>query len=59
MTETQCKSGLQAGYSLFSKDDLSGFFALLADNLANMIIITWVCIPVIGMPPDVVFGRMH
>jgi AGZA family xanthine/uracil permease-like MFS transporter len=51
-------SGSGGGYALFSKDDLSGFFALLADNLANMIIITWVCIGVIGMPGDVVFGRI-
>ncbi len=58
MTDKPTEPGAGGRYSLFSKDDLSGFFALLADNLANMIIITWVCIPVIGMPPDVVFGRI-
>ncbi|MFH2009234.1 MAG: xanthine/uracil/vitamin C permease [bacterium] len=44
--------------SMFSRDDASGFFALLADNLANMIIVAGVCIPVIGIPADVVFGRI-
>ena len=48
-------SGLTA---LFSADDVSGFFALLADNLANMIIITGVCLGVIGLPAEVVFGRI-
>jgi len=42
----------------FSKNDINGFWALLADNLANMIIITGASIFVLGIPPQVVFGRM-
>ena len=45
-------------YPIFSKDDLSGFWALFADNLANMIIISAVCTAVLKIPNEVVFGRI-
>ncbi len=45
-------------YRLFSKDDLSGFWALLADNLANMVIVAALCVAVVGMSPDLVFNRV-
>ncbi len=38
--------------------DLNGFWALFADNLANMMIIAAVCTGVFGMPREVVFGRI-
>lgn len=43
---------------LFSKGDFSGFWALLADNLANIVIIAGVCKGVFKMPDEVVFGRI-
>ena len=43
---------------LFCRDDLNGFWALFADNLANMIIISGVCTFVLKIPPEVVFGRI-
>jgi adenine/guanine/hypoxanthine permease len=42
----------------FCKDDINGFWALFADNLANMIIISGVCTIVLRMPPEIVFGRI-
>jgi AGZA family xanthine/uracil permease-like MFS transporter len=43
---------------LFGRGDLNGFWALFADNLANMIIISGVCIFVLQVPSHVVFGRI-
>ncbi|HNT97371.1 MAG TPA: hypothetical protein PKK31_03780 [Elusimicrobiales bacterium] len=43
---------------LFAKGDFSGFWALLADNLANIVIIAGVCKGVFRMPDEVVFGRI-
>ncbi|MBM4371484.1 MAG: xanthine/uracil/vitamin C permease, partial [Deltaproteobacteria bacterium] len=44
--------------ALFRRGDLNGFWALFADNLANMIIISGVCTFVLKIPGDVVFGRI-
>ncbi len=46
------------GLPLFSRGDVNGFWALFADNLANMIIISGVCIYVLQVPPEVVFARI-
>lgn len=43
---------------IFRKSDLNGFFALFADNLANMVIMTAVCLYVINVPKEIVFGRI-
>jgi AGZA family xanthine/uracil permease-like MFS transporter len=45
-------------YALFSKEDLSGFWALFADNLANMVLAAALCTSVIKIPPDIVFSRI-
>jgi len=45
-------------YPFFSRDDLSAFWALFADNLANMIIVSGVCTFVLHMPGEIVFGRI-
>jgi len=45
-------------YPIFSRNDLNGFWALFADTLANLLIISGVCRFVFGMPPEVVFGRI-
>ena len=44
-------------YPLLTKGDLNGFWALFADNLANMMIISSVCTFVFKMPAEIVFGR--
>ncbi len=45
-------------YPFFSRDDLSAFWALFADNLANMIIASGVCAYVLDIPNEIVFGRI-
>jgi AGZA family xanthine/uracil permease-like MFS transporter len=42
----------------FSKGDISAFWALFADNLANMVIISAVCLYVFKMPKEIVYGRI-
>ncbi len=42
----------------FSKGDLGAFWALFADNLANLILIMGVCGFVFKMPPEVVYGHI-
>lgn len=43
---------------IFQKEDLNAFWALFADNLANMMIITGVCKYVFRMPDYIVFGKI-
>ena len=45
-------------YPIFSRNDLNGFWALFADNLANLLIISGVCRFVFEMPNEIVFGRI-
>lgn len=45
-------------YPLLRRGDLNGFWALFADNLANMMIIVTVCSGVFQMPESVVYGRI-
>lgn len=45
-------------YPIFSKNDLNGFWALFADNLANLLIIAGVCRFVFNMPTEIVVGRI-
>jgi len=45
-------------YPIFSRHDLNGFWALFADTLANLLIISGVCRFVFGMSPEIVFGRI-
>lgn len=45
-------------YKLFIKDDISGFWALFADNLANIIIISSVCAFVFKIPNEIIFGHI-
>ena len=45
-------------YPLFSRNDLNAFWALFADNLANLLIISAVCQFVFKMPAEIVFGRI-
>lgn len=45
-------------YPIFSRNDINGFWALFADTLANLLIISGVCRFVFGMPNEIVFGRI-
>jgi len=45
-------------YPIFSKNDLSAFWALFTDNFANLLVISAVCKFVFGMPDALVFGRI-
>ena len=49
---------MTARMPLFSKGDLDAFWALFADNLANMIIVATVMTGVFSIPPEVVYGRV-
>ncbi|MBI2880028.1 MAG: NCS2 family permease [Candidatus Tectomicrobia bacterium] len=42
----------------FVRGDLDGFFGLLIDNLVNLMLIVSLCSGLLGMPPDLVFGRI-
>jgi len=44
--------------ALFSHGDFNGFWALFADNLANMVIISSICMYVFQIPHTIVFGRI-
>jgi len=46
------------GGRIFSKGEWNAFWALFADNLANMIILSGVCKFVFKMPDSIVFGRI-
>ena len=45
-------------YPIFRREDLNGFWALFADNLANMIIASTICKYVFNMSDEVVFGHI-
>jgi AGZA family xanthine/uracil permease-like MFS transporter len=45
-------------YPLFSRNDLSAFWALFTDNLTNLIVLSGICKFVFNMPNDIVFGRI-
>jgi len=45
-------------YPVIRRGDLNGFWALFADNLANLVLIATVCTFVFEMPGNVVFGRI-
>jgi len=47
-----------AHYPFFSKNDINGFWALFADNLANMVLVAYLCTAVINIPARIVFGRI-
>ena len=51
-------SGGTGSGPLFCRGDFNGFWALFADNLANMIIISGVCVYVLHVPAEIVFGRI-
>lgn len=44
--------------TLFQAGDWNGFWALLADNLANLVLAAGVCKGLFAMPDQVVFGRI-
>ncbi len=45
-------------YPIFSRNDINGFWALFADTLANLLIISGVCRYVFNMPTEIVIGRI-
>ncbi len=45
-------------YPLFYRRDLTAFWALFADNLANIVILSGICLFVFNMPEPIVFGRI-
>lgn len=45
-------------YKLFSRNDVSAFWALFTDNLINLMILSGVCQFVFQMPADIVYGRI-
>lgn len=42
----------------FTRGDWNGFWALFADNLANMILLSGILIGSYKMPPEIVFDRI-
>jgi AGZA family xanthine/uracil permease-like MFS transporter len=42
----------------FVRGDLDGFFGLLIDNLVNLMLVVSLCTGLLGMPAELVFGRI-
>ncbi len=42
----------------FARGDVDGFFGLALDNLVQLLLIDALCRGVIGMPPDLLYGRV-
>src|SRR5437764_1026809 len=42
----------------FVRGDIDGFFGLALDNLVQLLLIDALCRFVLGLPPDLVFGRI-
>ena len=42
----------------FVRGDFDGFVGLFTDNLVNLLLITGLCLGVLGMPAEIVFGRI-
>ncbi len=45
-------------YPLFSRNDMSAFWALFTDNLTNLIVLSGICKFVFNMPDAIVFGKI-
>ena len=45
-------------YPIFSRNDLSAYWALFTDNLTNLIVLSGICKFVFKMPDEIVFGRI-
>ncbi len=45
-------------FSWWTRGDLDGFFGLFVDNLIQLILITVLCTGLLGMPNELVFGRI-
>lgn len=46
------------GFSWWRKGDLDGFFGLFVDNLIQLILIVLLCEKVVGLPGDIIYGRI-
>jgi len=45
-------------FSWWTRGDVDGFFGLFVDNLIQLILITVLCTGLLGMPEELVFGRI-
>ncbi|MDX8411161.1 MAG: hypothetical protein R8K46_04700 [Mariprofundaceae bacterium] len=48
----------EARIAWWHRGDLDGFFGLFVDNLIQLILIVVMCTYVLGMPGDLVYGRI-
>jgi len=58
MNQATTMNEASSQYRLFSRGDLSAFWALFTDNLTNLIVLSGVCKFVFNMPTEIVFGRI-
>ena len=42
----------------FVRGDVDGFFGLALDNLVQLLLIDALCRTVLGMPPELLYGRI-
>ena len=42
----------------FARGDLDGFFGLALDNLVQLLLIDTLCRFVLGLPPELIYGRV-
>ena len=42
----------------FVRGDIDGFFGLALDNLVQLLVLTALCLGVLGFPAELVYGRV-
>ena len=50
--------GIDSRFRWWHKGDLDGFFGLFIDNLIQLILISVLCTYVLGMPGELIYGRI-
>ncbi len=58
ISSTQQRNYKQNNFMWWSRGDLDGFFGLFVDNLIQLILITVLCTTLLGMPQEMVLGRI-
>ena len=58
MSTATSPAGENGGGRLWVAGDLNGFFGLFTNVLLNVIVLTTLCLYVVQLPPDTVYGRV-
>ena len=55
---SDARMGVHAGPRFWVAGDWNGFFGLFTNVVLNVIVLTGLCLGVVRLPPDIVFGRI-